>query len=507
MENNQGGESMMKITSFILTLLVATQIHAAEYIIKQRTMNLKSLDSVEGLKVLDSHAPGRLVQVDIPVTQEISVLANLHNDPNVEYVVENFQLQALTAPLSAADFVVLQEQWANQKVNIDRAWQLAGNRGNRNVTIAVIDTGVDYRHPNLASNMVPGYDFLGRDNDPMDEIGTGERENPGHGTHCTGSIAANGNVEGGIIGAVPVVNIMPLRFLGVNGGGNLMDGIRAIDYAIEHRVQIISASWGAKVGRSQAAPLVEAVQRADAAGIIFVAAAANAGTNNDQDEYYPANAGFPNTIAVAASDINDAKPQWSNFGKKTVHIASPGLNIMSTIPNNRYRNLSGTSMATPLVAGIVGLIKAQKPEMTGAEVRALLQTTGVGVSIETACNCRVDAGAAMEALKTDRMFMVPTAAALKVQETVQLAVKNGVAPFTYVSTNPSAVTVSESGLVSAVAAGTARLSVKDARQVTINSMDFHVSAASQGGGECPLGDPMYCELLCGIMPELPFCQQ
>jgi thermitase len=494
---------MMKITSLLVVLFASMQLQAAEYVIKTKSLNLKSLSAIKGMQILETHDKGNLVLVDVADAMEAAVIAEIYQDTNVEYVVENFKLQTQTAPLTVNDIAGLQEQWANVKVNLDKAWQVAGNRGSKDILIAVIDTGVDYRHQNLASNMVPGYDFAGKDSDPMDETGP---KNPGHGTHCAGSIAANGLVDGGIVGAVPVVSMMPLRFLNKEGSGNLMDGIKAIDYAIEKKAHIISASWGAKVGREQAAPLVEAVERADKAGIIFVAAAANNGTNNDTTEFYPANGGFPNMIAVAASDINDAKPQWSNFGKKTVHIASPGLTIMSTLPDNKYGNLSGTSMATPLVAGIVGLIKSQYPNMTGAEVRALLQTTGAKVAIETACDCRVDAGAALTALKAEQMFMVPAAAALKPQETVQIQVKNGKAPFTFASSNTAAATVSADGLVTAAAEGIAKISVKDATDKTITSLDYVVAKQnSGGGGQCPIGDPALCQILCGIRPDLPFC--
>lgn len=505
MDINQGGQSMMKITSLLVVLFASVQLHAAEYVIKTKTLNLKSLSAVKGMQMLETHAKGNLVLVDVADATEAAVLAEIYQDPNVEYVVENFKLQAFSAPLSVSDIAGLQEQWANQKVNIEQAWNIAGTRGSKDVLIAVIDTGVDYRHQNLASNMVPGYDFAGKDSDPMDETGA---QNPGHGTHCTGSIAGNGLVDGGVVGAVPNVSIMPLRFLNKDGSGNLMDGIKAIDYAIEKKAHIISASWGAKVARSQATPLIEAVERADQAGIIFVAAAANNGTNNDTTEFYPTNVNSPNMIAVAASDINDAKPQWSNFGKRSVHVASPGLDIMSTLPNNKWGKLSGTSMATPLVAGIVGLIKSKYPNMTGAEVRALLQTTGAKVSIETACDCRVDAGAAMEAMKTERMYMVPSAASMTVQQTLQLQVKHATSAMTYSSSNPAAVTVTAEGLVTATAEGVAQITAKDANGNTITSLDFVVGAAQGGGdGECPLGDPMICQLLCGIMPDLPFCSK
>ncbi len=496
---------MMKITSLLFVLLASVQVNAAEYIIKQKNINLKSVSQIAGVKALETHNVGNLVLVDIAEGTEAAILAEIYQDSNVEYVVENIKLHAYEAPFDFGSLANLQEQWANTKVNMGKAWEVAG-RGSKSVLLAVIDTGVDYRHESLSTNMVPGYDFKGNDNDPMDETGS---QNPGHGTHCAGSIGANGLVDNGTVGASPNVSIMPLRFLGADGSGDLMAGIKAIDYAIEKKAVIISASWGAKIGRSQAQPLVDAVERADKAGVIFVAAAANNGTNNDTTEFYPANGGFPNMISVAASDINDAKPSWSNFGKKSVHIASPGLDILSTFPGNKYGKISGTSMATPLVAGIVALIKSQYPDMTGAEIRAILQSSGAKVDIETACNCRIDAAAAVTNLKAEKMFLVPTATAIKPQETLQVSVKNGKAPFTFTSSNASVATISADGLVTAAAEGTTQISVKDAAGTAVTSLDYVVANASSGGGggECPLGDPTICELLCGIMPDLPFCSK
>jgi len=122
----------------------------------------------------------------------------------------------------------------------------------------------------------------------------------------------------------------------------------------------------------------------------------------------PANSPYQNMITVAASDNSDAKPSWSNYGRAKVAVSSPGLNIFSTLPANKYGNLSGTSMATPLVAGLVALLESQK-DVTGPEARAFLQSTGPQVQIETACMCRVDAAAALQAVKNNKLTVVPAA--------------------------------------------------------------------------------------------------
>jgi thermitase len=479
---------------------------AAEYLVKYKNnAGLKSVLSQAnlasvGMKVLDQHQRGSYVLVDLTKKSEMITLSRLVSNPNVEWVVPNFKLYTLgTSPSVQA----LKDQWAIAKVSAEKAWSRAANKGKKSITIAVIDTGVDYKHPSLAPNMVPGYDFKGNDNDPMDETGA---QNPGHGTHCAGIAAATGQVDGGIIGMGPDVSIMPIRFLGADGSGDLNAGIKSIDFAIDKGAQVISASWGAAVPRAQAGPLIEAVQRADDKGVIFVAAAANDGKSNDTRDVFPANAGTPNMISVAASGSADEKPEWSNFGKNTVDLASPGLKIMSTLPNSAYGELSGTSMATPLVSGLVAFLKAQDPSLTGAQIRSLLQTTGVKVNIETACNCRVDAFAAVDHLLSKKAWLVPAAATLAENASLNLKVMNGTAPFQFTSSNPAVVKVDNSGAVTGVAKGSATISVKDAAGVSLTSLDFNVGKSEPVASECPLGDPAICELICGIMPDAPFCQ-
>jgi thermitase len=500
-------------------LVVGSQAFAAEYLVKYKNssalnmMNTMSMNSTT-MQVMDHNPTASLVKVDVATKNAGRTLASLLAQPGVEYVVPNFKLKAFTAPVSTA---ALKEQWAIAKVQAEKAWNRAGNKGSKNVIVAVIDTGVDYRHESLAPNMIPGFNFKDNNADPMDKTGF---QNPGHGTHCAGAVGATGLVDGGIVGLAPNVSIMPLRFLGEDGGGDLNNAIKAIDYAVEKGAHVISASWGAAVPRSQAAPLIEAVKRADDKGVIFVAAAANDGKNNDKVDMYPANNGFPNSITVAASGSGDAKPSWSNYGTATVHVAAPGENIMSTLPSNKYGNLSGTSMATPLVSGLVALMKSQDPSLTGAQIRAILQTTGAKVSIETACNCRVDAYGAVDAVMAKKMVVVPAAATMKPQDTLALSILNGKAPFKFVSSNPAVATVADNGTMTAVGNGTTVITVTDADGKSATSLNMNVGAATNTPdpgnpgnpgnpgepGECPLGDPMYCQIACQIMPELPFCQ-
>lgn len=501
---------MFKKLIFIGVFFFTLTGFSKEYLVKLKPEYFtQSLMQFQSLKVQDQHPQGSLIKIDLSEDQ-VGALAQLLTRPEVDYVVPNFKLHAFRAPV---EIQALKEQWHLVKVKAEKAWKLAKNKGSHEVLVAVIDTGVDYNHESLKPNMVAGYDFRNNDEDPMDETSA---RNPGHGTHCAGIIGATGLVDGGVSGIAPNISIMPLRFLGSDGSGDLMNGIKAIDYAIEKGAEVISASWGATVGKSQAQPLIDAVKRASDAGVIFVAAAANDGRNNDKTSVYPANANFENTITVAASGNSDEKPSWSNYGRASVQIASPGLNIMSTLPKNKYGTLSGTSMATPLVAGLVALLKSQAPNLTGAEILSILQSTGAKVSIETECNCRIDAEAAMQALLEKKAVIVPQAGTLEKQQNLKLQVLHGEG-FKFESTNPAVATVSESGEVKAVSDGEFQIKASDASGIQLTSLKFYVGAKSGGDdgggdnplpvpGECPL-DPQTCELLCQITPQLPWCEQ
>jgi len=285
------------------------------------------------------------------------------------------------------------EQWAlnnqgqdggTKRADIDALEAWTHTKGSEEVVVAVLDTGVDYRHPDLVANMwtrpagVPAYvdDELGTFNDLNGYNGTDKDADPmddnGHGTHCAGIIGAEGDNGEGITGINQKVQIMPLKFLGRGGFGSTNDAIEAINYAIDRKkngvnIRIISASWGST---SKSKALEDTIRAAGEAGILFVAAAGNDGSNNDNRPHYPSNYDLPNVISVAALDRNDQIASFSNFGSKTVHVAAPGKEILSTWLNDGYREASGTSMATPYVSGVGALIIASDPDITMKNLRA-----------------------------------------------------------------------------------------------------------------------------------------
>jgi subtilisin family serine protease len=259
------------------------------------------------------------------------------------------------------------------------AWEKT--TGSQSVVVAVLDSGVDYTHADLINNIwvrppdlaaytddelgdfddVHGFSAVG--DDPMDQNG--------HGTHCAGIIGAEGDNAEGIAGINWKVEIMPLKFMSANGSGTTADAIKAINYVINRKragvnVRIISASWGSTM-RSQA--LEDAIRNAGDEGILFVAASGNSSANSDKSPHYPAGYDLPNVISVAALNRNDELASFSNYGAKSVHVAAPGAEILSTWLKGSYEEHSGTSMATPLVAGEAALILSVDPNLSVKELR------------------------------------------------------------------------------------------------------------------------------------------
>lgn len=273
---------------------------------------------------------------------------------------------------------------AGVDIGVEKAWDI--ETGSDKMVVAVIDTGIDFNHPDLKDNLwtneveangKPGVDDDG--NGVIDDIhgfnaikGNGDAmDDQGHGSHCAGTIGAKGNDGKGIVGVNWNVKLMAVKFLDANGSGSLEDAIKAIDYATKMGAKVMSNSWG---GGSFSQTLFDSIKKTEEAGALFIAAAGNDGLNNDTSEVYPANYNVTNMIAVAAIDNTGARASFSNYGKNKVHIAAPGVNIYSST-GGKYDSWSGTSMATPHVSGVAALVWAHEGNMTAANVKQrLLQT-------------------------------------------------------------------------------------------------------------------------------------
>lgn len=284
---------------------------------------------------------------------------------------------------------------ADADIDAPEAWNTT--TGSRDVVIAVIDSGVDFTHPDLAANAwrnpreiagdgidndangfvddVHGWDFRNHDADPMDDNG--------HGTHVAGTIGAVGNNGTGVVGVNWQVSIMSLKFMSDSGSGSTSGAIAAINYATRMKrdfgVNVVATnnSWG---GGGFSTALRDAIAAGGRQNILFVAAAGNDGTDNDTAPHFPSNYTDSAVIAVAASDRSNRLASFSNYGATSVDLAAPGTGILSTLPGNTYGSYSGTSMAAPHVAGVVGLLAAARPGATAAEIRSAILSTATPVA-------------------------------------------------------------------------------------------------------------------------------
>lgn len=355
---------------------------------------------------------------------------DLMNDPRIEYAEPNYIINIDTTPNDPS----FSSLWGlnntgqtggtpNADINAPEAWDI--QTGSSNVTIGVIDTGVDYNHQDLAANIwtnpgeMPGNGIDDDHNGYIDDIhGWNFYNNTdnvfddnGHGTHVSGTIGALGNNGVGVTGVNWSVKIAALKFLNSRGSGSTSGAIAAVNYANIMGFKITNNSWG---GGGYSQSLYDAISRANTNGNLFVAAAGNSGVNIDSSPSYPASYNLPNIISVAATDKNDLLASFSNYGATSVDLSAPGVSIYSTTPNSTYSTYSGTSMASPHVAGVAGLVKAQFPDLDAAGIKARI-LNGVypiaSLAGKTLTGGRLDAYNALESSVVPPTNNKPTAVA------------------------------------------------------------------------------------------------
>lgn len=312
-----------------------------------------------------------------------ALLKMMSNAPGIEFVEPNYIYERQLTPNDSqfgqlwglnntGQTVGGQTGIAGADISAVSAWDVS--TGSNSIVVGVIDTGVDYNHPDLAANIwsAPaaftvtvggqtincpagshGFNAVTNSCTPLDDNN--------HGTHCSGTIGARGNNSSGVVGVNWTTSIMGLKFLTASGSGNTADAIECIQFAIQAKqrfgaganVRILSNSWGGG-GFSQA--LLDAINAANSNDMLFVAAAGNSNSNNDVTNNFPSNYNAPNVLAVAATDNRDNKSSFSSFGATTVDLGAPGTAIVSTVRNGGFATFSGTSMATPHVSGAAALV-------------------------------------------------------------------------------------------------------------------------------------------------------
>ncbi len=337
------------------------------------------LDVEERLGGLDADV------VDVPSHAAEQIAAALEARPGVAVVEPDYVMS------STSNDPGYGQLWGLHAIGgIDAPGAWTTTKGRSDVIVAVIDTGIDITHPDLAGNIwrnpgeiagngidddrngfvddVHGWDFRNGDASVFDA------SEDSHGTHVAGTIAAVGDNGLGVVGVAPNVKIMPLKFLGSDGSGSSSHAAAAVAYARRMGATVINASWGGGGG----SVLQQAIK--DTPGAVLVAGAGNLGLDLDANQpQYPAAwaddaFGMPNVVSVASVTSSGAMSSFSNFGARTVDLGAPGSSILSTTPNGTYGNMSGTSMAAPHASGVAALAASVDRRLTGAQLVTVLKS-------------------------------------------------------------------------------------------------------------------------------------
>ena len=340
--------------------------------------------------VLREYATLRMERVSIPAAANALAVAQAFSArPEIEAAQPNFIREAVSTASPNDPYYVSGDMWGLTKIAAPAAWSAFGG-GSDTVVVADIDTGVNYAHPDLAAHMwtnpgeipgnavdddqngyvddVYGIDTVNNDSDPADDHG--------HGTHTSGTFGAVSDNGIGVAGVSPNVRILACKFISSRNTGSDADAIECFNYVVGLtqrgvNIRVTSNSWGGERDAFFPTALKNAIDAAGNAGIVNVFAAGNAGKNIDVTAFDPASFTSPSIVSVAASDSGDNRAGWSNYGATSVDLAAPGVDTLSAYGNG-YAYMSGTSMATPHVAGVAALLLAHSPWLTVDEVKSSL---------------------------------------------------------------------------------------------------------------------------------------
>lgn len=346
---------LLLIGGLMATLGVAgaAETVPGQLIVRYSTNDHATINAKIGAQLISYNPSLKMACVKVPSTMSVQTAENWFDaQPGVVYAQPNFVYHATFVP-NDPDYAT--KQYGPQIVKAPAGWDIS--QGSASTVIAIVDTGVQADHPDLAGKVVGGFDFVNNDNDPDDDNG--------HGTHCSGIAAANTNNGIGMAGLAPNCKIMGVKVLNAGGGGTTAWVAAGITYAADNGAKVISLSLG---GAGADPALQDAGAYALSKGALPIAAAGNNGVT---DKFYPA--AYDEFIAVAATTAQDTRAGFSNYGADWVDVAAPGDNIWSTLPGSSYGFESGTSMACPLVAGLAGVVRSADPNLTPAQARTLIQ--------------------------------------------------------------------------------------------------------------------------------------
>ncbi|MBK9293302.1 MAG: S8 family serine peptidase [Oligoflexia bacterium] len=381
------GEYIIKLKNPLISSQKVSAKTTNAFISKARGRHrLNAVSSYSGLNLHHMKLDEAAID-EKPIEDQIAEIKE--NNPEVDYVEPNYLVEKASATVQTQAYTLSQVLnfigsgygMTSAAIQAQNTWPLVS--GAQTVTVAVIDTGLDLTHPSfnysihtnlseIASNGIDddgngfvddvhGWNFVYNNNNPQDD--------EGHGTHVSGIVVGVGDSIFQAPSSATRIQIMPLKFLDSEGIGATSDAIKAIYYAVNNGAKVINNSWG---GGNYSQALVEAIAYSYTHDVSFVVASGNMAKNNDSSPTYPASYNVPNVISVAATDDLDNMAYFSNYGKSTVGLSSPGVNILSTWPNGYYAYLSGTSMAAPFVSGVAALMKLKSPQMNSYQMKNIL---------------------------------------------------------------------------------------------------------------------------------------
>ena len=418
---------------------------------------MSSAHAAVGASVVRAYriVPG-LQRVQLPAGGSLArALRAYRHNPAVQYAEPDYRVQIVGNPVTPND-PMFSQQWdmnntgqlggtIDADIDAPEAWSIT--TGSSSVYVGVIDTGVDYNHEDLSANVwsSPFGFTVGSTNCAIGSHGFNAISSPApadpcdpmddnnHGSHTSGTIGAAGNNGKGVAGVNWNVTLIPCKSFDASGNGFDSDAVTCLEFFKDlkdnHGINLVttSNSWG---GPDFSQALLDAIDAQRSSGILFIAAAGNSTLDNDLSGFFPADYYLPNLIAVAATNRTDALSSFSDFGKRTVHLGAPGEQILSTTRNNTYSVFSGTSMATPHVAGVIALLKAQDGSRDWRALKNLVLAGGdnkPSMSSTTVTGKRLNANGSLTCSNsrvTSRLLPVGDPASATIGAPVQLAVLN-----------------------------------------------------------------------------------